>query len=65
MDLPLDWKNVFNIDERMTGVHVETISDALVLSLTSLHLFKIKCVYFRGLDALILSHLLIYYIHRQ
>lgn len=36
MDLPLDWENVFNSDERTRGVHAESASDALVLSLTAL-----------------------------
>lgn len=36
MDLPLDWENVFNSDERTQGVHVDSPSDALVMSLTTL-----------------------------
>ena len=36
MDLPLDWENAFLDDPRATGVHVESIPDALVLSLTTL-----------------------------
>lgn len=36
MDLPLEWENVFNSDMRTQGVHVESVSDALVLSLTTL-----------------------------
>ena len=36
MDLPLDWNNLFNSDPRTEGVHVESIPDALVMSLTSL-----------------------------
>ena len=36
MDLPLDWENVFNSDERTQGIHVESVSDALVMSLTTL-----------------------------
>ncbi len=36
MDLPLDWNNVFNSDERTQGVHTESISDALIMSLTTL-----------------------------
>ena len=36
MDLPLDWENVFNGDERTKGVHVDSIPDALVMSLTTL-----------------------------
>ena len=36
MDLPLDWNNVFNSDERTQGVHTDSIPDALILSLTTL-----------------------------
>lgn len=36
MDLPLDWENVFDSDVRTQGVHVENISDALVLSQVTL-----------------------------
>ena len=36
MDLPLDWNNVFNSDERTQGVHTESIPDALIMSLTTL-----------------------------
>ena len=36
MDLPLDWNNLFNSDPRTEGVHVESIPDALVMSLTTL-----------------------------
>ncbi len=36
MDLPLDWENVFATDARTQGVHTESISDALVMSLSSL-----------------------------
>ena len=36
MDLPLDWENVFIGDERTKGVHVDSIPDALVMSLTTL-----------------------------
>lgn len=36
MDLPLDWSNPFYADERATGIYVESISDALVKSLTTL-----------------------------
>ena len=33
MELPLDYENLFNGDERAQGVHTDSISDALVLSL--------------------------------
>ena len=36
MDLPLDWDNLFIADERTQGVHTDSISDALILSLTTL-----------------------------
>ena len=36
MDLPLDWNNLFYSDERAQGVHTDSISDALVKSLTTL-----------------------------
>ena len=35
MDLPLDWNNPFNADERASGIYIESISDALVKSLTT------------------------------
>ena len=36
MDLPMDWENVFNTDERTRGVHTDSIPDALIMSLTTL-----------------------------
>lgn len=36
MELPLDWENLFNSDERTRGVQADSIPDALILSLTSL-----------------------------
>jgi len=36
MELPLDWENAFAADSRTQGVHTESISDALVMSLTTL-----------------------------
>ena len=36
MDLPLDWENAFASDERTQGVHAESISDGLILSLSNL-----------------------------
>jgi len=35
-DLPLDWENAFAGDSRTQGVHAESISDGLVLSLANL-----------------------------
>ena len=36
MNLPLDWNNIFNCDVRTQGVHVESIPDALIMSLNTL-----------------------------
>ena len=36
MDLPLDWENAFSDDARTQGVHTESISDALIMSLSNL-----------------------------
>lgn len=36
MDLPMDWSNLFDTDPRTQGVHTESISDGLILSLTNL-----------------------------
>ncbi len=36
MDLPLTWENAFCSDERVRGVHAESVSDALVLCLANL-----------------------------
>lgn len=36
MDLPLDWENVFDADVRTQGVHADSVSDALILSQTTL-----------------------------
>ena len=36
MDLPLDWENAFSGDARTQGVHTESISDALIMSLSNL-----------------------------
>ncbi len=36
MDLPLDWNNVFNTDKRTSGVHFDSISDALINCLTTI-----------------------------
>ena len=36
MELPLDWENVFNSDKRTQGIHAESISDGLIMSLTNL-----------------------------
>ncbi len=36
MDLPLDWENIFNSDSRTQGVHTDSISDGLIMSLTTL-----------------------------
>ncbi len=36
MELPLDWENLFDGDPRTEGVHAESISDALIMSLSNL-----------------------------
>ena len=36
MDLPLDWENLFAGDPRAEGVHADSISDGLILSLSNL-----------------------------
>ncbi|MBE6807654.1 MAG: hypothetical protein E7527_06605 [Ruminococcaceae bacterium] len=36
MDLPMDWDNLFERDERTQGVHADSISDGLILSLSNL-----------------------------
>lgn len=36
MDLPLDWENVFSNDTRTQGIHADSISDALIMSLSNL-----------------------------
>ena len=36
MDLPLDWENLFASDDRAEGVHADSISDGLILSLSNL-----------------------------
>ncbi|MBQ8041664.1 MAG: DEAD/DEAH box helicase family protein [Lachnospiraceae bacterium] len=36
MDLPMDWNNVFDTDVRTQGVHIDSISDALVHCLSTL-----------------------------
>ena len=36
MELPLDWQNTFCGDEKTQGVHVDSISDGLILSLSNL-----------------------------
>lgn len=36
MDLPLDWENAFSNDIRTQGVHIESVPDALIMSLSEL-----------------------------
>lgn len=36
MDLPMDWENLFAGDSRVEGVHADSISDGLILSLSNL-----------------------------
>lgn len=40
MELPLDWKNVFNNDSRTQGIHANSISDGLIYSLSKQNLFQ-------------------------
>jgi len=44
MDLPLDWNNLYSDDERTAGVHAESISDGLILSLTNLGAVDIEYI---------------------
>lgn len=44
MDLPLDWENVFNSDKRTQGVHTDSISDALIMSLSELGIVDIEYI---------------------
>ena len=44
MELPLDWDNVFDTDERTSGVHTDSIPDALVMSLTTLGCVDIEYI---------------------
>lgn len=36
MDLPMDWDNIFDSSPKTAGVHAESISDGLILSLSNL-----------------------------
>lgn len=36
MDLPLDWNNIFNSDVRTQGVHTDSITDGLIMSISTL-----------------------------
>lgn len=44
MDLPLDWENAFNQDVRTQGVHTDSISDGLILSLSNLGMVNIEYI---------------------
>ena len=44
MDLPLDWENAFNQDVRTQGVHADSISDGLILSLANLGMVNIEYI---------------------
>lgn len=44
MDLPLDWNNVFDTDKRTSGVHTDSISDALLMSLNTLGCVDIEYI---------------------
>ncbi|MCL2662749.1 MAG: SNF2-related protein [Oscillospiraceae bacterium] len=44
MDLPMDWNNLYADDERTAGIHAESISDGLILSLTNLGAVDIEYI---------------------
>lgn len=44
MDLPADWNNLFACDERVAGVHAESIADGLILSLLNLGVVDIPYI---------------------
>ena len=44
MDLPLDWNNPFNSDSRAEGIHIESIADALVKSISTLGMVDIEFI---------------------
>ena len=44
MELPLDYENLFDSDDRAKGVHTDSISDALVLSLHNLGCVDIEYI---------------------
>jgi len=43
MDLPLDWNNLYSFDECAAGVHADSISDGLILSL--IHIGEVDIEY--------------------
>lgn len=44
MDLPMDWDNVFDTDERASGVHYDSIPDALIHCLSTLGCVDIEYI---------------------
>lgn len=44
MDLPLSWENAFDTDSRTQGVHAESISDGLILSLNNVGCVDIEYI---------------------
>lgn len=44
MDLPLDWNNCFDSDERTQGVHADSIADGLIICLNSLGTVDIEYI---------------------
>ena len=44
MDLPLDFENIFNTDERTYGVHAESVSDGLIICLNNLGYVDIEYI---------------------
>lgn len=44
MDLPLDFENIFNTDDRTQGIHADSISDGLILCLNNLGYVDIEYI---------------------
>ena len=44
MELPLDWSNAFCTDERTQGIHADSVSDGLILSLANLGCVDIEYI---------------------
>lgn len=44
MELPMDWKNILYEDKRVQGVHVNSIADALIMSLSNMACVDIEYI---------------------
>lgn len=44
MELPMDWENVLYDDKRAQGVHAESISDGLIMSLSNMGCVDIEYI---------------------